>query len=105
MKDGLRPFAVLQLKATLTGIMEAEARATYNVRNDLIWHAIVFARIAGYEVGIRIDPLQPEWPVVFIELPNGQISWHMPQHVHLWDNHTTEQKWERIEEFCRKEIP
>ncbi len=45
--------------------------------------------------------------VVFIELPTGQVSWHihdseMPmfdflsEHDFKWDGHTTDEKWERL---------
>ena len=50
----------------------------------------------------------PEWGnVVFIETPQGQLSWHMHvSHMHMfehlplsknnWDGHTTVEKYERL---------
>lgn len=38
-----------------------------------------------------------------IELPDGaQVSWHMPQHPHEFDGHTTAEKYERIHAFQRQ---
>lgn len=50
----------------------------------------------------------PAWRnIVFIQLPTGQLSWHMhADHMHLfghllhgpneWDGHTTVEKYERL---------
>lgn len=50
----------------------------------------------------------PDWPVVFINGPTGQMSWHIHKDdVHLfsgcpeaetnpWDGHTTEEKYDRL---------
>lgn len=43
------------------------------------------------EVGFR--------PVVYIELPTGQVSWHMPEHPRAWDGHSTSLKYRRIRQF------
>jgi hypothetical protein len=53
------------------------------------------------------DPDAPEWPVIYIELPTGQASWHLSPddmdlfgHVtvgaRVWDGHTTEEKYRRL---------
>jgi len=54
------------------------------------------------------DPAEPNWAVVMIETPQGQLSWHIApddmdlfDHVsrndlYVWDGHTTEQKYERL---------
>lgn len=89
----------------LRAIISADQDERYGERNDLIFAALAWARQLGYVAGVRIDPLQPEWPVVFIELPQGQISWHVPQHPVPWNGHTTEEKNERIRVFCREETP
>lgn len=63
------------------------------------------------------DPDEPDWPVVIIETPNGQMSWHIaPDDVDLfthvrptdracrgWDGHTTEEKYDRIRLLTRLE--
>lgn len=55
--------------------------------------------------------LHDEWAVVFVELPEGQVSWHVrPEDVPEWlmehdpsafDGHTREEKNERLLEFAR----
>ena len=56
----------------------------------------------GLQAGIRVDESEPEWPALYIELPTGQVSWHMPQHIRVWDGHDTEEKYWRIEEFIKQ---
>jgi len=71
----------------------------YSRRYHLVLCAMQFACAAGFPVGIRLDPLQPEWPLVYIELPTGQVSWHMPQHERDWDGHSTEEKYARVQAY------
>lgn len=73
----------------------------YEVRYGLVLYLVAVAHAMGYQSGFRIDPTEPEWPVAFIELPTGQVSWHMPQHPAEWDKHTTEDKFRRITEYLR----
>lgn len=66
------------------------------------------ARAQGCPVGFAVDPKEPAWPVLFIELPTGQVSWHFSEaDRHLlasdigeyhgqWDGHTTEEKYDRL---------
>jgi hypothetical protein len=57
------------------------------------------------------DPDEPDWPVIYITTPAGQLSWHIapddvwlfahvpwnPRGVErLWDGHTTAEKYERL---------
>ena len=55
------------------------------------------------------DPLwDPDWmTILFIMLPSGQVSWHLPKkdlrlfhhlarHKNDWDGHDTEEKWRRV---------
>lgn len=71
----------------------------YAERNRLVYMAMGRAASAGMDVGFRIDPEEPEWPVAYIELPTGQVSWHMPQHSKPWDGHTTTEKNARVQDF------
>lgn len=68
----------------------------YDKRYRCLLEALIFATSAGVPSGIRLDPEEPEWPVMFFELPTGQVSWHLPQHVRPWDGHTNEEKHDRI---------
>jgi hypothetical protein len=87
------------LKETLKSIEENDTN--YEVRYGLVLRALLFAHDLGFETGIRIDEAQPEWPVVYIELPTGQVSWHMPQHNVEWDGHDSKKKYLRIYEWVR----
>ena len=83
----------------------------YYDRNQLAMLAAKLARLIGYETGWHVDDDEPEWPVLYIELPTGQVSWHIPMaevldqtvimhnHVRPWDGHTLEEKRHRIVQF------
>lgn len=68
------------------------------------------ARALGHDAYIGEDPEEPEWPVLFIELPTGQVSWHIwPEDLvgvddfdragDAWDGHDTEEKYRRLAEW------
>jgi hypothetical protein len=90
-------------KSHLHGLLEqicaAELTKSYDLRNRTVLRALGEASTYGYEVGIRLDPSEPEWPVAFIELPTGQVSWHLKQHERTWDGHDTEEKYRRVQDF------
>jgi hypothetical protein len=81
----------------------------YNIRNETIHLAIMHAKDLGYEAGFMThQPLQDlidkkwdhRWGVVaFIELPTGQVSWHIESPDIKYDGHTTEEKYKRIQEY------
>ena len=73
----------------------------YASRYGLLISAHVAALRCGIPTGFRLDLKEPEWPVIFFELPTGQVSWHIQQHAQPWDGHTTEQKHERIQACLR----
>ena len=82
-------------------LRDIEANETnYDRRYFFVVQAAYYALQCGYEAGIRFDPEQPAWPVVTIELPTGQVSWHMPEHFFGWDGHSTEEKYARCRTFC-----
>lgn len=70
----------------------------YEARNTSVYGALWMARRLKIPCGIRIDLAEPEWPVAFLELPTGQISYHLPQHVIPWDGDKTD-KDKRINEY------
>lgn len=56
-----------------------ENYTNYELRYDLVLRALLQARELGYQCGFRVDPDEPEWPVIAIVLPDiGEVSWHMP---------------------------
>jgi len=84
------------LRSQLKRIEYFDQKQNYTERNKLVFSAISTALSIGYEAGFRIDPKELEWPVAYIKLPTGQVSWHIPQHVKEWDKHTTAEKYQRI---------
>lgn len=78
----------------------------YHDRNLLAQLAAVMARKLGYAGGWR-DGDDPAWPILTIDLPTGQVSWHVPKDDQLpicrygqpWDGHTTGEKWLRVERY------
>jgi len=88
----------------------------YTERNKLV---VLLAHLAierGYAAGRYWDLAQePDWNnVVIIDLPTGQISFHvglrdclpsqfetLPKYTGEWDGHTTDAKWERVRELIR----
>lgn len=68
-------------------------------RYELVFACIHAAIQLGYPAGVAIDPRVPDWPVAYIELPTGQVSWHMPAHPNPYDGHSTAEKYARIAEF------
>lgn len=89
--------ALDELKLHLVNIERFDAN--HDRRYGMILRAVAKAHTLGLQAGFRFDPKEPEWPVAFIELPTGQVSWHIAPHPVAWDGHTTEQKHQRIREW------
>jgi hypothetical protein len=83
----------------------------YRERNRLVaFLAAQYPSHMGYT-----DPAEPDWAVVMVETPQGQMSWHVGQadqgmfnHVRrtkptdaAWDGHSTEEKYERLARLTR----
>lgn len=83
--------------------MEQKPAFDYTKRYHLLIAAHLAALSCGIASGFRLDPKEPEWPVIFFELPTGQVSWHVLQHQQAWDGHTTAQKHERIRAVIEQE--
>lgn len=90
----------LHLAHVLTLIEQNDAN--YDRRYGLVFRALSIALQLGYTAGVRIDPKEPDWPVVFIELPTGQVTWHVTPHPVEWDNHTTEEKYQRVRAYTER---
>lgn len=85
--------------------------------------AQLVALVASLHPSVRAysDPDEPEWSVVYVDSPAGQLSWHIAEsdidlftHVPLvdagdpgsiWDNHTTEEKYRRVAELTKSREP
>ncbi|WP_280410711.1 hypothetical protein [Nocardia asiatica] len=79
----------------------------YRERAHLVAHLA-----AIYPAVVWVDPDEPDWPVVAVELSTGQAAWHIaPADMHLfahvprgenrWDGHSTSEKYDRIDEATR----
>jgi hypothetical protein len=86
----------------------------YAERNAVV---LAFARMAedeGWPVAQVVDSTEPDWPVLLIETPYGQVSWHlrrceMPSDIPTavgwhWDGHTTAEKYARLARLVRREV-
>jgi len=71
----------------------------YDQRNAEVYHALAVAGSCGFRHGIRTDPMEPGWMVAYIDLPQGQVSWHLPGYKGTYDRHTTAEKYNRIEAY------
>ena len=77
----------------------------YIPRYAFVLHAVSVAISLKMKAGFRIDPKESDWPVAYIELPTGQVSWHLPQHKTAWDGHDTKEKYRRCREFIESATP
>jgi FtsP/CotA-like multicopper oxidase with cupredoxin domain len=84
--------------------------SVYRERAHLVAHlAALYPSVIGYN-----DPNEPDWAVVFVKTPEGQLSWHVApddmdlfthvafgnlisRQVVTWDGHTTEEKYARLD--------
>lgn len=77
-------------------VTEQEA---YEQRNRLIYQALASAAANRMPHGIQPDPADPAWVIAFIDLPTGQVSWHLPAYVGQWDGHSTAEKYHRVRAY------
>ena len=89
-----------ELASLLRGIEAADEQEDYAVRNAYVYQALGAASRLGYPVGVRLDPAEPGWPVAYIELPTGQVSWHLPAFAQAWDGHTIREKYARCRAYA-----
>lgn len=81
---------------------EAEKNGAYAERNK-----VVAALAKLFPSGVLRDTDEAGWWIVFIDLPDGQASWHfheseldllvgIPKYEGEWDGHSTEEKYARL---------
>lgn len=97
----IRQVSLTTLQITLAEIERNDTN--YDVRYGLVLDAMAAAHGAGYPTGIAIDPNDPDRPVVYIQLPTGQVSWHMPAHPTPYDGHDTPEKYHRIRAYLESQ--
>lgn len=87
----------------------ADDKDVYKQRTEIFALAMHLARQLKYEVGARRDKEEPDWPVLCIQLPTGQLAIHakaedvpvmeLPAFKHAYDGHSDEDKSRRIKEY------
>jgi len=86
----------------------------YYDRNQAVMALAKLALELGYRAGLRIDPEEPDWPVLMIDLPTGQVGYHLPKNEIIgqwpeykkeWDGHSLAEKRERLRKFLADEEP
>lgn len=107
-------------------MLKSVMEEAYARRNVLVQEAVIYAQRAGLKAGYAVhQPIadllpvpkcsvdgnmrehwvnttvwEPQWGVVaFIELPTGQISWHLDSGNYKYDNHSDSDKWKRVSEY------
>lgn len=93
---------------------EEKLQEVYRDRNTAVQLAGVLALALGFKAGVTQDHLEPDWPLIVIDLPLvGQISWHMnksdlatqwPGYSGSWDGHTNKLKIERALAFVTRRL-
>jgi hypothetical protein len=96
----------------LAAIIE-QKNGAYTERDRCVAGIAALARRVGWEAWLGRHEPDPKWDqdwmtIVFIDLPTGQVSWHihdsevewfsfLPTNLeNKWDGHTTTQKYERL---------
>ncbi len=85
----------------------------YLDRNQAVMALAKMALAQGYQVGLCHDKDEPDWPVLMIDLPSGQVGWHLPakeivgnwpQYPGKWDGHSLAEKRRRMEAFLSETL-
>ena len=103
---------VLMLRDALQVIMgmkevknESTPDDAYYDRNLCVQAMLKMAQKLGFITGLKEDP---EWPILYIDLPTGQVSWHIPKQEILtdfpeynekWDGHNLQEKRRRLIDY------
>ncbi len=94
----------------MTEIPSSPTQGVYRERAHLV---ALLAALYPSHIGYT-DPTEPDWAVVIIEAPTGQLSWHIAPgdmdlfgHVQAtsricrgWDGHSTDEKYRRLRELA-----
>lgn len=97
-------------KETFNPIVEMDSEQRYyDYRNTLIMQAVVIAHAQGFKAGYKVhtpitDIIEKGWDeswgvVAYIELPTGQVSWHLESPDVEYDGHNYTDKLNRISDF------
>ena len=88
---------------------ESKSSEAYMDRNLCVQVMARMAQKLGYNMGIKENG---EWPILYIDLPTGQVSWHISKpdlkgifqtYLEDWDGHDVEIKRMRLLEYIKNE--
>ena len=94
----------------MTDNFQSEPDEAYVDRNLAVQVLAILANQKGYQIGIRNR--EDDWPILYVELPTGQVSWHIPKDEIVallpdypgeWDSHDLKEKRDRLRRFL--EVP
>lgn len=86
---------------------ESTPDEAYYDRNLCVQVIAEMASRLGYKTGIKDDP---EWVIIYVDLPTGQVSWHIPkkevvcnipEYQGKWDGHNLQEKRDRLVKFLQ----
>jgi hypothetical protein len=88
------------------GLQLAEINEVYRERDQLV---AFLSRVYPSFLGPASDAEEGWNWIVYVDTPEGQLSWHVPDHelpeffshlnkrmVNAWDGHTTDEKYRRL---------
>ena len=93
----------------MNGTHESTPDEAYLDRNLAVQVLARMAKELHYRVGIKDE--DTEWPIIYIELPTGQVSWHIPakelvgdfmETVLQWDGHDVGIKRQRLVDYIQE---
>lgn len=90
--------AIREVDPSRNGTANApDAEARYRRRNALVYRLMAAALTLGWHAGIGFGEIEPgvTWPIVYVDLPAGQVSWHVVPYPQPWDGHTNDEKYQR----------
>lgn len=110
--NAMEDLPILMLRDALSVIVgrdevknESSPDEAYLDRNLCVQAMVKMAQKLGFNTGLKEDP---EWPILYIDLPTGQVSWHIPKQEILtdfpeyngkWDGHNLQEKRRRLIDF------
>ncbi|MHB1708778.1 MAG: hypothetical protein ACYCT2_04800 [Thermoplasmataceae archaeon] len=90
---------------------ESAPDEAYLDRNLVVQAMAKMALQLGYKVGVR--ERGKEWPILYVDLPTGQVSWHIPaselaggfqDYEGEWDGHDVQEKRGRLRKYLEEAL-
>jgi len=88
---------------------ESTSEEAYLDRNLAVQVVAELALRLGFNAGIK--ERETAWPILYVDLPTGQVSWHIPSaelngyfpdYAGEWDGHGVEEKRVRLRKFLER---